>query len=78
VLKEAADAGVYTSPAGITHPRLQIPTIERLLDGKKLDLPARHDVRTFKKGPKATGRSGRMRNCSSSRTNLTARTCDDE
>jgi hypothetical protein len=53
MLKEAAEAGFYTSPAGTRHPRLQLLTIEQLLDGKKLDLPAWHDVRTFKKAPKA-------------------------
>ena len=55
MLREAADAGFYTSPAGTQHPRLQVLTVEQLLDGKKLDLPAWHDVRTFKKAPKAKG-----------------------
>jgi hypothetical protein len=55
MLKEAADAGFYTSPAGTQHPRLEILTIEQLLDGKEFDLPAWHDVRTFKKAPKAKG-----------------------
>ena len=55
MLKEAAEAGFYTSPAGTQHPRLQVLTIEQLLNGKKLDLPAWHDVRTFKKAPKAKG-----------------------
>jgi hypothetical protein len=61
ILKEAADAGFHTSPAGTQHARLQILTIEPLLDGKKLDLPAWHDVRTFEKPRR---RSGRTRNCS--------------
>jgi site-specific DNA-methyltransferase (adenine-specific) len=55
ILKKAADAGFYTSPAGTQHPRLQMLTIEDLLNGKKLDLPAWHDVRTFKKAPRAKG-----------------------
>ena len=55
MLREAADAGFYTSPAGTQHPRLQILTVEQLLNGQKLDLPAWHDVRTFKKAPKAKG-----------------------
>jgi hypothetical protein len=55
MLKEAADAGFYTSPMGTQHPRLQILTIEQLPDGKKLDLSAWHDVRTFKNAPKAKG-----------------------
>jgi len=36
--KEAADAGFYESPWG-KHPKLQILTIEDLLDGKGADLP---------------------------------------
>lgn len=55
MLREAADAGFYTSPAGTQHPRLQILTVEQLLNGQKLDLPAWHDVRTFRKAPKAKG-----------------------
>src|SRR5437870_8833613 len=55
MLREAADAGFYTSPAGTQHARLQMLTVERLLNGQKLDLPAWHDVRTFKKAPKAKG-----------------------
>lgn len=35
---EAADAGFYESPWG-KHPRIQILTVEELLDGKKADLP---------------------------------------
>ena len=35
---EAADAGFYQSPWG-RHPRIQILTVEELLDGKKLDMP---------------------------------------
>jgi len=53
MLREAADAGFYTSPAGTQHARLQILTVEQLLNGQKLDLPAWHDVRTLKKAPKA-------------------------
>ncbi len=55
MLREAADAGFYTSPAGTQHPRLQILTVAQLLNGQKLGLPAWHDVRTFKKAPKAKG-----------------------
>ena len=56
--KEAANAGFYESDYQDTkHARIQIVTIEELLDGKKLDLPAlatmpSQDV-TFKKAPKA-------------------------
>src|SRR4051812_32945283 len=40
--KEAAEAGFWTtkSLAGSKHPRLQILTIEELLAGKKIDIPA--------------------------------------
>ena len=55
MLKEAADAGFYTSAAGTQHPRVQVLTVEELLNGKKLDLPAWRDVRTLKKAPKAKG-----------------------
>lgn len=53
MLAEAADAGFYTSPQNTRHPRLQIPTIEELLEGKQLDMPAWRELRTFKKAPKA-------------------------
>lgn len=36
---EAASAGFYNSPWGTKHPRLQIITIEELLEGKRLDYP---------------------------------------
>ena len=56
--KEAADAGYYTSDYQDTkHPRIQIVTVEELLEGKQLDLPALATMRsqdaTFKKAPKA-------------------------
>jgi len=35
------------------HPRLQILTIEELLQGKKIDMPAQQDIRSFKQAPKA-------------------------
>src|SRR5205085_5645075 len=38
--KEAATAGFYTSPWNTKHPRLQLLTIEQLLDGKQIDYPA--------------------------------------
>jgi site-specific DNA-methyltransferase (adenine-specific) len=54
--KEAADAGFYTSPQQTRHARLQILTIEDLLGGKKIDMPAWRELRTFKKAPKAKGK----------------------
>ncbi len=46
-------AGVYTSPAGTSHPRLQILTIQELLSGHKIDMPPWHEPQAFKKAPKA-------------------------
>jgi len=53
--KEAAEAGVWQtkSLAGSAHPRLQILTIEELLAGKRIDMPAQQDIRSFKQAPKA-------------------------
>lgn len=56
--KEAAEAGFYQtkSVAGSKHPRLQILTIEELLAGKKIDMPAAQEIRSFKQAPKAKGK----------------------
>ena len=35
------------------HERLQILSIEDLLSGKKIDMPAAQDIRSFKQAPKA-------------------------
>jgi hypothetical protein len=48
---EAASAGFYKSPWG-NHSRLQILTIEDLLDGKKIDYPPEQGNVTFKKAPR--------------------------
>jgi DNA modification methylase len=50
---EAAGAGFYESPWQTKHPKLQILTIDELLQGKRIDLPPSGDLRTFKKAPKA-------------------------
>ena len=49
---EAASAGFYDSPWGTKHPRLQVFTVEELLQGKKIDMPPSRDLRTFKRAPK--------------------------
>ena len=55
--REAASAGVYKSPWGSSHPRLQILTIEELLAGQRIDYPPAGQVNiTFRKAPKAKGR----------------------
>jgi len=49
---EAARAGFYDSPWGGRHPRLQILTIEELLEGKGVDRPPHKGNLTFKKAPR--------------------------
>ncbi len=56
--KEAANAGFYKSPWG-QHARLQILTVEDLLTGKTISRPPAQTSVTFKKPPKAKGRSAR-------------------
>jgi hypothetical protein len=51
-----ADFSKTESVAGTEHPRLQILTIEELLAGKRIDMPAAQDVRSFKQAPKAKGK----------------------
>ncbi len=51
--KEAASAGFYKSPWG-THPRIQLLTVQELLDGKRIDYPPSQQVNaTFRKAKKA-------------------------
>lgn len=52
--QEAAAAGFYKSPGGTSHPRIQLLTIEEILNGKRIDLPPAgwSENRTFKKAPK--------------------------
>ena len=51
--REAASAEFYESAWG-KHPRLQIVTVDELLDGKKLDAPPpRQTSVTFKRAPRA-------------------------
>jgi DNA modification methylase len=49
--EEAAAAGFYTSAFGTKHKRIQLYTIDELLNGAQLDLPShnRTDVETFKR-----------------------------
>lgn len=56
--KEAADAGFFQtkSVSGSKHPRLQILTVEDLLAGKRIDMPAQQEIRSFKQAPKAKGK----------------------
>jgi hypothetical protein len=55
MLKEAAEAGFYDSPAGGKYPRVQILTVEGLMNGaERLEYPRLLDA-TFKQAPKARG-----------------------
>lgn len=51
--KEAASAGFYTSPWG-KHPRIQLLTVQGLLNGERIDYPPSQQVNaTFKRAKKA-------------------------
>jgi hypothetical protein len=52
---EAASGGLYDSPWGTRHPKVQILTVEELLGGKRIDYPPTRGDVTFKKAPKAEG-----------------------
>jgi DNA modification methylase len=51
--KEAAEAGFYRSSDGSTYARLQILTIQQILDGKQPNYPAHRRDATFKKAPRS-------------------------
>jgi len=53
MLREAAEAGLYKSTDGSTYPRLQILTIQQILDGSQPKFPRFARDATFKKAPKA-------------------------
>jgi hypothetical protein len=53
MLREAAEAGLYKSTDGTTYPRLQILTIQQILDGKQPDYPLHRRDATFKKAPRS-------------------------
>jgi hypothetical protein len=51
--KRAAEAGLYKSSDGTTYPRLQILTIQQILDGKQPEYPLHRRDATFKKAPRS-------------------------
>lgn len=53
---EAAGAGLYQSPLGTHHPRVQILTIAELLQGKGIDYPRQAVNQTFERAPREKGR----------------------
>jgi hypothetical protein len=57
---EAASAGFYESPGwGQKYPRMQLLTIQELLDGKAVQMPPQRQLsRTFKKAPKVKAKPG--------------------
>jgi DNA modification methylase len=63
MLREAAEAGFYTAPDGSRYPKLQILTIQDILDGKQPEYPRFARSVTFKEAPKARATT-RQRNLS--------------
>ena len=53
MLKEAAEAGFYKSSDGTGYPRLQILTIQQLLNGQQPQYPLHRRDATFKKAPRS-------------------------
>ena len=53
MLREAAEAGLYKSSDGTTYARLQILTIQQILDGQQPDYPLHRRDATFKKAPRS-------------------------
>jgi hypothetical protein len=53
MLREVAEAGLYKSTDNTTYPRLQILTIQQILDGKQPDYPLHRRDATFKKAPRS-------------------------
>lgn len=53
MVREAAEAGVYKAPDGSKYPKIQILTIQEILDGKQPEYPGFAHSATFKRAPKA-------------------------
>jgi adenine specific DNA methylase Mod len=53
MIKEAAEAGFYKSTDGTTYPKLQILTIQQILDGRQPEYPLHRRDATFKKAPRS-------------------------
>ncbi len=60
MVKEALDAGYYHSPIwNKDYPRIQIITVEELLNGKAVDMPPQAQTNvTFAKAPKVKKKEG--------------------
>jgi hypothetical protein len=59
MLKEAAEAGFYKSADGTTYPKLQILTIQQILDGLQPKYPLHRRDATFKKAPRSRPEAAR-------------------
>ena len=55
MMKEAAEAGFYTSPDGTKYPRMQILTVEQLLHGQQVEDPRYARNESFKQAPRSRG-----------------------
>ena len=53
MMKEAAEAGFNRSTDGTTYPKLQILTIQQILDGRQPEYPLHRRDATFKKAPRS-------------------------
>lgn len=53
MLKEAAEVGFYKSSDGASYPRIQILTVQQLLNGKQPEYPLHRRDATFKKAPRS-------------------------
>jgi hypothetical protein len=53
MIKEAAEAGFYKSTDGTTYPKLQILTIQQILEGRQPEYPLHRRDATFKKAPRS-------------------------
>lgn len=49
MIREAASAGFYSSPFGTRHPKIQLITVEEMLEGRRIDYPRTQANITFKR-----------------------------
>ncbi len=53
MMKEAAEAGFYKSPDGSSYPRMQVLTVQQLLNGRQVEYPRYARDNTFKQAPRS-------------------------
>ncbi|MHB8302762.1 MAG: restriction endonuclease, partial [Acidobacteriaceae bacterium] len=71
MMKEAAEAGFYKSPDGSSYPRMQVLTVQQLLNGQQVEYPRYARDNTFKQAP-------RSRSAAASNMNLPLELSGDE